>query len=303
MLINLGLNEKAFGGHKLSLSAKLSYNPHLSAKYTYSRYSLANFNIFYDLRNEHYKSKYLYLDFNNFHHYQNKIGVSISQFHLLNMTASGGVFFQSTKFDKLGIEENAATDAFIEPNKEIVPFIEFQYDNLDNAYFAKHGIYGKIRGELSYDIDSSQYNSQNITLSFQSYITPRNGKITIIPQVYGRLFFGTDRYYNRRNFYGGEVAGRHFDQQLPFIGINYSLDGAPIMGILRCDVRYNFHGKHYLTAMFNTIFEKYSYFSGINHGAGLKYSYNSALGPISFTGQWDGFTKNFSLYFSIGYTF
>ena len=303
LLINLGLNEKAFGGHKLSLSAKLSYNPHLSAKYTYSRHSLANFNIFYDLRNEHYKSKYLYIDFNNFHHYQHKIGVSISQFHLLNMTASGGVYYMSTTFDKLGIEENLTYDAFIEPNKEIVPFLEFKYDNLDDAYFAKHGINGKIRGELSYDADSSQYNSQNITLFFQSYLTPKGGRVTFIPQVYGRLFFGTDKYYNRRNFYGGEVAGRHFEQQLPYIGINYPLDGAPIMGILRCDVRYNFYGSHYLTAMFNTLFEKHSFFDTINYGLGLKYSYNSALGPISLSGQWDGFTEKFSAYFSIGYTF
>ena len=303
LLLNVGLNEKSFTGHKLSLSAKLSYNPHLSATYTFSRHSLANFNIFYDLRNEHYKSKYLFLDYNNFHHYQNKIGFSISQFHLLNMTASGGVYYQSTTFDKLGIEDNSANDAFIEPNKEIVPFLEFQYDNLDDAYFAKHGYYGKIRGELSFDADSSQYNSQNINFAFQSYFTTMEGKLTFIPQAYGRLFFGTDKYYNRRNFFGGEVAGRHFEQQLPFVGINYLQDGAPILSILRCDVRYNFFGNHYLTAMFNMMFEKYAYFGAVNHGVGLKYSYKSALGPISFTGQWDGFTEKFSLYLSIGYTF
>ena len=98
------------------------------------------------------------------------------------------------------------------------------------------------------------------------------------------------------------MAGRHFDQQLPYIGINYPLDGAPIMGILRCDVRCNY-GNHYLTAMFNALFEKYSFFDAINYGVGLKYSYNSALGPISLSGQWDGFTEKFSAYFSIGYTF
>ena len=41
------------------------------------------------------------------------------------------------------------------------------------------------------------------------------------------------------------------------------------------------------------------------HGAGLKYSYNSFLGPISLTAQWmNMFNENrFGVYFSIGYTF
>ena len=41
------------------------------------------------------------------------------------------------------------------------------------------------------------------------------------------------------------------------------------------------------------------------HGAGLKYSYNSLLGPISLTAQWlnnDGI-NHFGGYFSFGYTF
>ena len=303
LLLNLGLNAKKFNGSKLDFSAKLSYNPRIDLTYTYSRSSLANFNIFYNLRDEHNKNRYLYDDFINFHHYQQRIGASISQFHLLNLKVSGGAYLLSTTFDKLGIMDEEAMEAFIGRNKEFVPFLEFQYDNLDDAYFAKHGIYGKVRGELSFDIDSSLYNSQNVNLAFQGYITPMNGRVTIIPQAYGRVLFGIDKYYNRRNFFGGEVAGRHYDQQMPFIGINYAQDGAPIMGILRCDVRYNFFGKHFLTAMYNVLYERYAYFNVINYGVGMKYSYNSPLGPISLTGQWDGFTKRFSGYFSLGYTF
>ena len=303
LLLHIGLNEKKFNGSKLNFSAKLSYNPRLKLTYTYSRSSLANFNIFYDLRNEHYKDKYFYSNFVNFHYYQQRIGASISQFHLFNLAASGGAYLTSTTYDKVGIMDDAEFEAFIGQNKEFVPFLEFQYDNLDDAYFAKHGIYGKVRGELSFDIDSSQYNSKNMSLAFQSYITPMDGRVTFIPQAYGRVFLGIEKYYNRKNFFGGEVAGRHYDQQMPFIGINYAQDGAPIMGVLRCDVRYNFYGNHYLTAMYNLMYEVYDYFRAFTHGTGLKYSYNSPLGPISLTGQWDSLTKKFSGYFSFGYTF
>ncbi len=303
LLFKIGLNEKSFSGHKLSLSAKLSYNPHLSARYTYSIPSFANLNLFYDLRNEHYKDRYNYINFVNFHYYQQKLGVSVSQFHLLNMTSSGGAYLVSTTYDKLGVDAESEFLPFLNHNRQAVPFLEFKYDNLDDAYFAKHGIYGKMRGELSFDIDSSQYNSQNISLAFQGYITPMDGKITFIPQFYGRILWGSEKYYNQRNFYGGEVAERHYDQQLPYIGISYAQDGAPTMGVLRCDIRYNFYGNHYLTAMYNLLLEDYSFFTTHSHGAGLKYSYKSALGPVSLTGQWDSLTKKFNAYFSFGYTF
>ena len=303
LLLHLGLNEKKFGGHKFNISAKLSYNPRISVKYTYSRQALANFNVFYDLRNEHYQCKYNYVDFINFHHIQQRIGVSVSQFHLLNLTVSGGAYVMSTTFDKLGITDDEGYENIIRQNKEFVPFLEFHYDNLDDAYFAKHGINGKVRGELMYGIDTNQFSCQNVSLTFQSYITPMDGRITLIPQAYGRIIWGNVDHYNLFNFYGGEVAGRHYEHQLPYIGINYAQDSGPLVGILRCDVRYNFYGKHYLTAMYNMIYEDFKYFTAINHGVGLKYSFRSPLGPISLTGQWDKLTEKFSAYFSFGYTF
>ncbi len=91
---------------------------------------------------------------------------------------------------------------------------------------------------------------------------------------------------------------------MPFIGINYeetlgSL--ATFVNIVRCDLRYNLIGKSYLTAMYNVLLHRYMY---AYHGAGLKYSYNSLLGPISLTVQWSDFYNNqVSAYFSFGYTF
>ena len=89
------------------------------------------------------------------------------------------------------------------------------------------------------------------------------------------------------------------------------------MSILRCDLRYNFYGKHYVTAMYN-IMANWSNWIGSNfsevfayssQGAGLKYSYNTKVGPISLTGHWlrfwngDEFKNHFGAYFSFGYTF
>ena len=38
-------------------------------------------------------------------------------------------------------------------------------------------------------------------------------------------------------------------------------------------------------------------------GLGLKYSYDSYIGPIGLTAQWSNLNRQVSLYFSIGYDF
>jgi hypothetical protein len=204
------------------------------------------------------------------------------------------------------------------------PFITFQYDNLDDPYFANHGILSTL-GSHYYYLTSTKEKYLDISYAFQAYITPYDGRFTIIPQIYGRYAAkivsnaSMIQYYNLRNVCGGEIAGRHFENQMPFIGLtsvdDINIDLSDNASILRCDLRYNLYGKHYLTAMYNTSmpwgmlgtggmsFTDISHFMA--HGAGLKYSYNSLLGPISLTAHWlhcDDINR-FGAYFSFGYTF
>ena len=324
LLLNVGLNEKKFNGSKLNLSAKLSYNPKISLKYTYSRSSFANFNVSGDYRNEHFRSRGIHDKYVNFHYQQTKASAYVSEFHLLNINTNVGASFVHTTFDKTSIMGSAFDSIYYVNNDMLSPFITFQYDNLDDPYFANHGILSTI-GSHYYYMTSTKEKFMDISYSFQAYVTPNNGRFTIIPQVYGRYVasIASDassiQYYNLRNICGGEIAGRHFENQMPFIGLtsidDLSIDLTQNTSILRCDLRYNFYGKHYLTAMYNTImpwgllgtggmnFTDIIHF--MVHGAGLKYSYNSLLGPVSLTAQWlnnDGL-NHFGAYFSFGYTF
>ena len=321
LLLNFGINEKKFGGSKLYLSAKLSYNPRLNATYTYSRSSLANFNLAYDYRNEHFGMIHDSGDKSNLHYWQHKFSGYISQFHLLDFSTAVGVSYMSTLFDRSSMEdENNLYDSLIfKANNLFVPTVLVKYDNLDNAYFAKRGIYTHLASHLYIEPKNQGKIPFDFSFAFKAYLTPGNSRFTFIPQVYGRSVINNYSYYNLWNLVGGEIEGRHFEQQMPFIGISqvYGLNYyAGInqangitnnMAILRCDVRYNFYGKHYLTAMYNTLMELYTMESAaaldFNHGVGLQYSYNSLLGPISLTGQWSTLTNKFGVYFSIGYTF
>ena len=156
----------------------------------------------------------------------------------------------------------------------------------------------------------------DIGYSFQAYITPNNGRFTIIPQLYGRWVFNNPMYYNLWNLYGSEIEGRHFENQMPFIGfgtVEYTGDN---VSVLRTDLRYNFYGNHYVSAIYNVLLDwgglsspGFGFHLFETQGAGIKYSYNSAVGPISLTAHWSRrnmgyyYDNHFGAYFSFGYTF
>ena len=310
VLLKVGLNEKSFGGSKLDFSVKLSYNPKVNLTYTYSFPSVANISLAYDYRNDHFKVLFDNYRNVNLRYQQQKLSTYFSQFHLLNINTSVGASYTSTTFDMFSLDEGMDSTYFA-VNRLLSPFVNLEYDNLDDAYFAKHGIKTRLTGRWHFDTKSHWSSYPEISLAFQSYITSRNGRFTIIPQTYARYLFGNPEYFNLFNMFGGEIEGRHFEQQMPFIGYASVEQTENKYHILRCDLRYNVYGKHYLTAMYNGLVSWYlgEPFSDVIkyavQGAGLKYSYNSLLGPISFTFHWSRrYSENhFGGYFSFGYTF
>ena len=325
LLLNAGLNEKKFGGSKINFNAKLSYNPQISLVYTYSLPAVANFNLAYNYRNEHFgiggigeTKRGL-----NMRYHQHKVSGYISQFHLLNFSTKIGLSYANTVYDLSSVEETLMDSTIITQNKMLTPFVSLAYDNLDDAYFAKHGIKARLTGRYHIDMDTPVIDDIDfedkyfaLAYAFQSYLTPGNGRFTIIPQVYGRYVSGLPLYYNLFNIYGGEIEGRHFEEQIPFIGFATvsNLDSYNAT-VFRLDLRYNFYGKHYLTGMYNFAaylehllyydFSLSEAFDFKTQGAGLKYSYNSALGPISLTVHWSETRSGHHVgaYFSFGYTF
>lgn len=308
ILLHFGLNEKKFGGSKLSTNIKLSYNPKINVAYTYSRASLANFSLAYDYRNEHFR--FLMNDGNqvNLHAIQHKVSGYVSEFHLLNFNTTVGASLVSTSFDKVSMEDDSVDSVIFLPNRQIMPFVNLKYDNLNDNYFATHGIHATLSSHIYFEkVNIPHHLPVDLCYSFKAYLTPRDSRLTIIPQLYGRSLFGSTMSFNLWNQDGGEMEGRHFDTQLPFIGHTQMRSIFDHSAIARCDFRINIYGKHYLTAMYNVLMELNTYNEidlYFTHGAGLKYSYKSLIGPISITGQWTKLDRSiFSAYFSLGYNF
>ena len=324
LLFTLGLNEKKLSGFKTNMSIRLSYNPKFNLTFTYSGLAIGSANLSYDFHN--YTFRYLVNTKHTSVGIQNHaLSAYFSQFHLLNFDMALGASYAYNILDDMGQESIEDTSYF--DNKIFAPYINLTYDNMDDAYFAKRGVEIKLNGRVNFDVSShitpnkANKPCEEVSCSFKGHITPNNGRFTIIPQVYSRFIFGNVAYVTQYNFIGGDTPGRYFNHQMPFIGIHGIADTYDLATILRCDLRYNFYGKHYITAMYNyyqsTEQDKHTneWYRENYHGAGLKYSYDSPIGPISLTGQWSNYYNlygesedgqkagNFSLYFSLGYTF
>ncbi len=305
LLLNFGMNEKKFGGSKLNFTTKLSYNPRIAITYTYARPSLANFSLAYSFRNEHFMIDMKRHSNLNLQYIQNKASIYISQFHLLNVSTTVGLSYVTTAFNLANTETlDTLIGSNLAKNRLLSPYVTVEYDNLDDAYFAKHGFSTRLSSHYYYDTKTTENKIFDLSYAMQACITPADGPITLIPQAYGRFAFNMpiNYYFNLTSFCGNEIAGRHFEEQMPFIGINNLDQLTNMASIFRCDLRYNIYGKHYLTAMYNLLSEWNT--SEFSSGAGLKYSYKSLLGPISLTVHWtDHEDLGVGAYFSFGYTF
>ena len=140
-------------------------------------------------------------------------------------------------------------------------------------------------------------------------------------------------YPYMNNMVGGAEMGRYIDQQLPFIGLNKTSLAFNNLAILRADIRVRLFKNHYLTAManygrssidFKNFFKQsstllwpksesdepdggesfgYSYNSSNWWGAGVRYSIDTKVGPLSLDITSSNVSRRVNIYFSFGYFF
>lgn len=328
LILSLGINRNRFSGWKFDLTGRLGFNTKAKATITWAGISLANFNLSYDFQ----RSKYNIYTFDQPEaslFIRNRLSLYISEFHLRDIQLSCGYELESFRYPTIPYTAISIYQSYMGMNisglghlttRSHGPFAKFRFDNMDDAYFATKGsrINSEVHGRFSNNATFADLSLNGIT-----YLGSK--RLTFIPQFYVRTLFGERDAFSYMNVIGGSVAGRYFDYQMPFVGTSGIDITYPITGILRLDIRYRIYGKHYLTLTANglrtcndikgfmsattldypdTVEEYYSFPQAVNrYGFGIKYSYNSPIGPISFDVHYSDFTKKWSSYFSIGYEF
>jgi NTE family protein len=244
---------------------------------------------------------------------------------------------------KVMYQHNEACERDYSQANTLGSFAYIHYDNLNKSSFATRGLAGKVdftwKDMLFTPEGANTMSYGSVTFGLEGYIPIIEDRIVLIPQLYGSFLFGkgsvngisdswsplfngpVPAYPSMNNVIGGTEKGRYIDQQLPFIGINNISLAFNNVAIARADIRARLFGNHYLTAIFNyarssidlkNFFKErdelvwgdlYDYNSSDWWGAGLRYSIDTKMGPLSFEISSSNISKNVNLYFSLGHYF
>ena len=236
-----------------------------------------------------------------------------------------------------------AVDMDYKPVNTLGAFAYICYDNLNKSRFPTRGVKGRIDfawKDKTFDSDGlKDLDYGSLVLGFEGYVPIKEDRVVLIPQLYGSMLFGKGSvngisegwntifegpvpcYPSLNNILGGTEMSRYIDQQLPFIGLNKMSFAFNDVVVLRTDIRVRLFRSHYLTTMVNygrssvdlkNFFkereelqwgELYDYNASNWWGAGLRYSIDTKVGPLSFDVVSSNISHKVNLYFSWGYFF
>ena len=343
LLLHLGFNRNRMSGLKADISAKLGSNQWLNANFSYGHMLYPRVNISYSFRNSELDTYDMDELVMNMKFLQHKFRVYLSENYSRTISIGAGFEAECLTPRKVMYLHHDATNMDNKPVNTLGTFAYLHYDNLNKASFPTRGATGKINISWKDMIFTSKstdaFGFGSVVFGVEGYIPIIENRLVLIPQLYGSILFGrgatngradswnpvfngpVPAYPAMNNVIGGAEMGRYIDQQLPFIGVNKISLAFNNVAILRTDIRTRLFKNHYLTAIVNyarssvdlkNFFkerdelqwsELYDYNASNWWGAGLRYSIDTKIGPLSFDISSSNISKNVNLYFSLGHYF
>ena len=306
-LFSVGINHLALSGTKFDLITLLSVNPWVEGHIAYEwpnlpqingvlKYRFSDVNRFYDKNSHdfdfHFFGTDIYLSEILSRQYDNRLGARYDHFQIKRIQEEGlpdGSYI-NTEHDVmyLGLYASLNNDVFDAP---YLPTSGYAY-GIGAMYYIP---FGSGVGHF-------------ITLQAQgSKAFAPHKSMVIQPSVYMRWILGDDVPIVYGNSIGGYLSGRYMEQQLPFIGLIGCEFMQRMLTMFRLEVRETLFPDFYLSGIVN-----YAHSSNYPHeifekrgiwGVGMAITYNTTLGPLMLSGQWNDRYHRFGAYFSVGYDF
>ena len=343
VLLNIGLNSNRISGFRTDVSTKLGSNQWLNSNFSYGYQIYPRINLTYNFRNSEldvYDMDELVM---NMKFLQHKFKLYLSENYSRTISVGAGIEAEFIQPQKVMYSLYNVVDTDYKPVNTVGTFAFLKYDNLNQSNFPTNGAKGEIAfkwRDMVFTQDSKEsLGLGTVAFGFESYVPIVEERFVLIPQLYGSFLFGKGAvngstkgwnsifqgpvpcYPALNNMLGGTEMGRYIDHQLPFVGLNEISLAFNNLSVARLDIRTRVFKKHYLTAMFNygrsSIDMKsfvgkgvdlqwdtlYDYNASNWWGAGIRYSIDTKMGPLSFDVSSSNITLNPKLYFSLGYYF
>ena len=343
LLLHAGINSNRMSGFKTSLNAKLGGNQWLKYNLSYGHMLYPRINFAYHFRNSELDVYDMdKLDMNK-KFLQHKFRLYLSENYSRTFSLGVGVEAEMLTPRKVMYSLYDAVDMDYKAVNTLGTFAYLSFDNLNKNRFPTRGVKGRVDftwKDSTFDkggINKLQFGS--LVFGLEGYVPVVENRFVIIPQLYGSFLLGkgavngieggwnpifkgpVPMYPYMNNIIGGAELGRHIDHQLPFIGVNKPSFAFNNVAIARADFRVRLFKSHYLTAMVNyarsgadidNFFkqgekllwgDRYDYNASNWWGAGLRYSIDTKLGPLSFDVSSSNISHSVNLYFSFGHYF
>lgn len=310
LLLNLTFRNKMLGGARLSFDAILSSNTVLNTSFQFIQKNLPEIGIdltyklldvdIYDRR-----EKMASMDIKYF-----KTDISASEVLGNNYLMSLGARAEVYRFDRLISSDFIIRDSTLsnvkDENDLLSVFAKVRFDNLDNKYFPTSGY--NLYAEFMYSVNSLKdfFNSTKAAIlqyNFESAIS-FGGDVCFLPKLYGRLLLDNNSGEFRNNFIGGTPSTILLHSHLPFVGVKLATRVKSKVLVSSGELRLRIAGIHYLSAIFNAA-TQFDYFNDWQtrefiFGGGLKYTYNSFIGPIELLISISDYTGKPDMFINIG---
>lgn len=343
VLLHVGMNRNRMSGPKADISAKLGGNQWLDANFSYGHMLYPRINVAYKFRNSELDSYDMDELVMNIKFLQHKLRLYLSENYSRTISVGGGFETEFFVPRKVMYASHDAVDMDYKSVNTLGTFAYFRYDNLNKPSFPTRGVTGKIEctwKDMIFSSKSTEFlGFGSVLFGFEGYVPVIEDRLVLIPQLYGSILFGSGSvngytsgwnpifngpvpgYPSMNNVIGGSEMGRYIDQQLPFIGVKNISLAFNNVAILRADIRTRLFKNHYLTAMFNyarssidlkNFFkeseglqwgELYGYNTSNWWGAGLRYSIDTKIGPVSLDVSSSNISRKANIYLSIGHYF
>ena len=343
VLLNMGLNSNSMNGFKTDISTKLGGNQWLKANFSYGQMLYPRINLAYNFRNSELDAYDMDELVMNMKFLQHKFRLYLSENYSRTIGVGAGVEAEFLHPRKVMYSLYDAVVMDYQAVNTLGTFAYVHYDNLNKSSFATRGAKGQIdfmwRDMLFTSKGTDPLGFGSLVFGLENYVPIVEDRVVMIPQLYGSFLFGKGAvngsregwnpifngpvpcYPSMNNMLGGAEMGRYIDQHLPFVGLNKISLAFNDLAVGRLDVRTRLFKKHYLTAMFNygrsgvnlksfvgkegalLWNELYGYNASNWWGAGLRYSIDTKMGPLSFDVTSSNISRKVNLYFSLGYYF
>lgn len=343
VLLRFGLNSNRMNGFKTDISAKLGSNQWLKANLSYGKLLYPKINLEYIFRNSEIDAYDMDELVMNMKFLQHKFRLYLSENYSRVFSVGAGIEAELLQPRKVMYSLYDAVDEDYQMVGTLGTFAYLHYDNLNKKSFATRGVKGGVdftwRDMTFASKRAHSLGLGSLTFGVQGYVPLIENRLVMVPQAYGGILFGKGAvsgtesgwnpifngpvpcYPSMNNVLGGAEMGRYIDQHLPFIGMNKISLAFNNLIIGRVDFRVRLFKKHYLTAMFNyarsavdwSSFvgrdtalkwdEMYNYNASNWWGAGVRYSIDTKIGPLSIDISSSNISRKVNLYFGVGHYF